>query len=140
MRTTIVDASVGAKWFVKEIFSNNAFALFHPDNRLYAPDFFLLEVDNVFCKRVRRGEMSRQDANEGRAMLRRFPIEYFAFAPLQDRACAIALETGRSIYDCLYLSLAILLDGKMATADRRFYESVKSSAYSRFVVWIQDIS
>jgi len=135
----VVDASVAAKWLLDEELAEDARRLLRGGNRLYAPDFLLLEIDNLLCKRVRRGDLRPNDAQDARVLLRQLPIEYHAFAPLQNKAFEIAMGTRRSLYDCLYLALAVLLDGQMVTADRRFYDAMASGPLSEHVAWVEDM-
>lgn len=50
MSILVVDAGVAAKWFFDEPLSDEAARLLDPSYELHAPDFFLLEIDNVLCK------------------------------------------------------------------------------------------
>ncbi len=72
-------------------------------------------------------------------MLRQLPIEYHAFASLQNRAYHIANQIRQSPYDCLYLVLAAILDGRMVTADRRFYDRIVKSPFAAHVRWVEDV-
>lgn len=54
-------------------------------------------------------------------------------------AYQLALDTQRSLYDCLYLALAEAVDGLMVTADRKFYSSLTGSSYGSRVLWVEDI-
>jgi predicted nucleic acid-binding protein len=40
--------------------------------------------------------------------------------PYLDRALKLATQTGHSVYDCVYLALALHHDTHVVTADRRF--------------------
>ncbi len=42
----------------------------------------------------------------------------------------MAIETKRSIYDCLYLILAKALECRMVTADRRFFQALQNGPLS----------
>ena len=139
MSVYVVDASVAAKWFLDEDHAGAARKVLHADNDAHAPDFFLLEMDNLFCKRIRRGEMNAADGNDARLMLRQLPIHYYAFASLQEFAYEIANRTGRSLYDCLYVALAVVLDARMVTADRRLYNALAEGAFAQNVTWVEDV-
>ncbi|NMC50945.1 MAG: type II toxin-antitoxin system VapC family toxin, partial [Desulfovibrio sp.] len=119
MKPIILDASVAAKWFTTEPGGEEAVELMRSGLDLYAPDFFLIEMDNLLSKWVRRGDMSRPEAEEARDILAAQPIFFFENAELRPHAWEIATLTGRSVYDCLYVALAVALDGVMATADAR---------------------
>jgi predicted nucleic acid-binding protein len=45
MSVYVVDASVAAKWFFEEAYSEDASRPLHAKYRLHAPDFLLLELD-----------------------------------------------------------------------------------------------
>ena len=139
MSAYVVDASVAAKWFLEEELTDHARRVLRPGNRLYAPDFFLLEIDSLFCRRVRRRDISATEAEDARARLRLLPIEYHGFGTLRDRAFEMAVRTRRSPYDCLYVVLAILLDGQMVTADSRFYTAMAGGPFSDRIIWVADV-
>ena len=139
MSVYVVDASVAAKWFFDEPLAEDARRVLRRGNRLYAPDFFLLEMDNILCKRIRRGELTLRDAEDARVMLRELPIERPPFGSVQNRAFEIANQTQRSLYDCLYLALSVLLDGRMVTADRKLYDAMASGPFSQHVAWVEDV-
>jgi len=135
----VVDASVAAKWFFNEVHSPAAADVLRVANRLYAPDFLLLEMDSVFCKRVRHGDITAHQAAEARALLSNLPIEYHPFLSLSTRAYEIAVEYRCSVYDGLYVALAENLDAKVVTADRRFLESLAGGELSRRFIWVADL-
>ncbi|MBI5810827.1 MAG: type II toxin-antitoxin system VapC family toxin [Deltaproteobacteria bacterium] len=138
MNIYIVDASVAAKWFTEEEYAEEALRLLVGGNPLHAPDFFMLEMDSVVCKWVRRGIINEDDGQAVRAALRRLPIQKHPFAPLQDSAYAIASQTGQSVYDCLYVALAAILKGRMVTADRGLYDALKNGPLGRHLLWVED--
>ncbi len=135
----IVDASVAAKWFLEEEFADDARRIFSEDNRLYVPDFFLLEMDSVLCKWTRRGVITDSEGQEVRSDIGKLPIQIYPAGGLRDFAYDLANLTGCGFYDCLYLALAVLLDGRMATADRRFYNGLSDSALAEHILWVEDI-
>lgn len=139
MNVFIVDASVAAKWFIDEEYSEAALSVLKEKNRLHAPDFLLLEMDSIICKWIRRGVVNVEEGTELRDALRRYPIQNHPFTSYLDSAFAIANQTGQSIYDCLYVALAALLNARMVTADRRLYEGIRNGRFKKHIVWIEDI-
>lgn len=140
MSLYVVDPNVAVKWFLKEPHTEQALRLLDGRNQLHAPDFYLMEVDNVLCKRIRRGDISVLKGRRIRTALRQFPVQTHAFAPLLDPAYEIANRTGRSLYDCLYLAVAALLGGRVATADRRLHDGLTDGPFAKHVVWVEDIA
>lgn len=139
MSVYVVDASVATKWFFKEDHREAALRLLGAGDQLHAPDFFLLEMDNVLCKYIRRGGISVSDSDDIRAALQTSDIGYHPFGSLRDRAYEIASATGCSVYDCLYAALAVTLGTRMVTADRRFYDRLAKSPLAEHVLWVEDI-
>lgn len=140
MSLVVVDASVAAKWFFREEFTDSAIRLRDTQYRLHAPDFLLLEMDALFAKRIRRGEMSRPEATAARSALRKIPMTYHPSGALAHAAFDMACKTGGSFYDCLYLALAKNLRATLATADRRFCRMLGQTDYSGFLLWVGDIA
>ena len=127
MSLYVVDASVAAKWFFDEPLSDEATRLLDASHELHVPDFFLLEIDSVLCKKMRRGEISEGEAQEIRSAVDTFPLRKHPFQPLMGPAFELAVQTRSSPNDCLYLVLAIVLGARMVTADRRFHDNISES-------------
>ena len=135
----IIDASVAAKWFFQEEHSDAALTLLGNPFELKAPDFLYLELESLLCKRTRRKEISIAEALEMDDEIRSMPISSYPTAELRDRAFELALEEKSSVYDCLYLALAEALDGKMVTADDKFFRAFASSPLSDRMLWVEDL-
>ena len=140
MNIIVVDASVGVKWFVSEKNSENAKSILIENNQLHAPEFFLVEVNSVFSKKIKAHELIKSEADDARIQLDNFPIEYHSTRNIINRAFDLSLEIPHRIYDCLYLSLAIHLEALMVTADEEFYAKLQSTKYSACVKLIQNYS
>ena len=134
MEVIVVDASIAAKWFAPEPGSSDAMALAASGREMHAPDFLLLEMDNVLLTWVRRGMIDRPCADAARARLRQSALLLHPFAPLLDSAYVIANETGASVYDALYVALAERLDAELVTADERLVRSLARTRFARRVV------
>lgn len=139
MSVFIVDASVVAKWFIKEEHCEAALSILDKRNQLHAPDFLLLEMDSIICKWVRRGAVNPMEGSDIRNALRQYPIQRHSFVSFLDSAFAIANETRQSIYDCLYVALAVLMKGAMVTADKKLYGDLRNGPFGEHVVWVEDI-
>ena len=139
MSVYVVDASVATKWFITEPHAAAALSLLEGNNELHVPDFFLLELDNVVCKWIRRGVITNVEGDETRSALGRIPFHTHSSAGLRDPAYAIANETGCTFYDCLYVALAILLGAQMVTADQRLYNALPNGPFAEHVLWVEDV-
>lgn len=139
MSLFITDASIAAKWFIEEEYSDAAVSVLQKDNQLHAPDFFFLEMDNIFWKWIQRGLITVADGNDLRSTLSQYPVTIHPLIPLLDPAFMIANQTGQTMYDSLYVALATLLKGQMITADRRLLEGVANSPFEKHVKWVGEI-
>ncbi len=139
MSVYVVDASVAVKWFLLEVHNEAAFRLRNPSYSLHVPALFTLEFGNIVCKKIRRGEIT---LDEGLVMLqdtRRIPMQHHPDEALFPHAFELANQTRRSLYDCLYLALAVLLNGKLVTADRKFYDALQPGPLSKHLCWVEDL-
>ena len=139
MNRYVVDASVAIKWFIPETHSDLATRLQRMTHGLHVPAFFMLELGNVLSKKIRRAELTSE---EGEIILKevpQVPLQHHADARLFRPAYALALQTQRSLYDCLYLALAEVIDGALITADRQFYMALASGIHARRMLWIEDL-
>jgi predicted nucleic acid-binding protein len=133
MNGAVVDASVAIKWVIDEPGSSAAAALLSA-GPLRAPDLLLVECANVLWKKVRRGELSADEAGLAIRVLRQADIELLPSRPLADRALQLALELDHSAYDCLYLALALESGQPFVTADDRFVRRIAEAGLAPGVV------
>lgn len=140
MNAAIIDASVGIKWFLPEIHSAEARRWRSGSDELHVPAFFFdLEIANILWKKVQRAEITRVDADLILAQLPILPITRHPEGPLMPTALDLAVRTDRTVYDCLYLALAVHLGGRMVTADQRLYNSLAGSPWSSHICWVGDL-
>ncbi|GJL56680.1 MAG: DNA-binding protein [Nitrospirales bacterium] len=139
MTRYVVDASVAMKWFIPEIYSESAIRLHRTNYHLHAPGFIILELGNVLGKKIRRNELSQDEGEIILKEMTNLSIQRHANDRLFHSTYALALDTQRSLYDCLYLALAETIDGKMVTADGKFYKSLLKSRYRHRLLWVEDL-
>jgi predicted nucleic acid-binding protein len=53
-------------------------------------------------------------------------------------ALEIACELGRSLYDSLYLAVAILRDCPLVTADRGLCDAIRGTGIADSVRWVEE--
>ncbi len=137
----VLDASVIIKWFIPELYWQQAALLQnYPESVLYAPDFSQLECSSILSKKVRRKELQLNEANQIQQLLLQMPVQMYPWQALLLEAGQVAHETYRSVYDCLYLVLAHQLKGRMITADKKFYQALKySKQWGQYLLWIENI-
>jgi len=135
----IVDASVAVKWVLPERYSDQAVAVLNSGEPLESPLILPLEFDSVLCRRMRKGEITLEKAEDSRAMLRKLPIRLHPIESLLDSAFSLAAHTNSKPYDCLYVMLAARLGGRMVTADERLFNSLAGSPFAGYLQWIGDV-
>lgn len=137
MTRLVLDASVVAKLYFSEEHSDRAErAVRRKRAALFAPDLLFAELANIAWKRVMRGEIDGPGALEIVQEATALPLTVRSSSELAPQALGLAVETGRTAYDCMYLALAIAERATMLTADRRFAEAVAGSSLARSVRWI----
>lgn len=139
MSVYVLDASVAVKWFLEEEHSEAALRLLDARHHLHAPDFSLLELDHVLAKRMRRGELETSEAWEIRQAIRTLPVLRHRFELFSELAFELAAASGRGIYDCVYLALALVLGVEVVTADRRFYDALVPGPLADALLWVEDV-
>lgn len=139
MSLAVVDSGVVVKWFVPEALGAEAVRLRGSGEPLHAPDFVDVEVANVVWKKVCRGALSRPDGDFVISQLPLLTLTRYPAGPLLPAAFDLADRTGRTVYDCLYLALAVQLGGRMVTADDRFANSLTGTPWAVNVLRLQDV-
>lgn len=117
----VVDASVVVKWLLPE--PDSAAALEYRRRWVAqgivpaAPDFLLIELHNVFWKKLQRGEITPEAPILAAAPAFGLELNWYAFEPLLPLAWRLACQCEISMYDALYAALAQQLHATFYTAD-----------------------
>lgn len=135
----VVDASVAVKWYLPEIHDAPARRLLIPDKELLVPDLIFSEVGNILWKRIRSGQMLEAEAEAVMRSLGELPLKVVPSWPLVLSGLTIACKTQRTVYDSLYLALAVRENAVMATADEKFYNALQTTPLKPYVLWVEDI-
>lgn len=91
------------------------------------------------CRRERRRELARGEAAEILDAFVSLPLEIRPSTVLLAPAFDIAAGLDRTVYDSLYLALAIAEDCVLATADAKFHEIVAASPLASHIHWVEDV-
>jgi predicted nucleic acid-binding protein len=135
----VVDASVVIKWHVDEIHADAARRLLADDApALHVPDLMFPEVGNILWKKIRRNDLTEEEARRIAHLVVVAPLDVHPSAPLLEAALEIAIRTGRTVYDSLYVALAVRLDCRLVTADERHYNALKDGPLGRYILWLED--
>ena len=125
MSVFVVDASVVVKWFVPEIHSDAARRLLVLPHEYVAPDLLFAETANTIWKKIRRGELTAEEGPQLVADVGRIAVDTVSCRALAEDAHALANATGRTVYDSMYVALAVRLNTRAITADDRLEAALK---------------
>ncbi len=106
---------------------------------LLVPDLLPVEAGNVIWKKVRRRELSALEGHRALASLTLSPVQIRPSAPLVLVAFDVAILVGRTVYDSLYLVLALQNQVKLITADQRFHNAVQASLYATHCLLLSSV-
>ena len=133
MTICVVDANVAAKWLLPaagEGLLDQAIRLValhvRRELQLLAPDLIEAEIGNVLWKAVRRNRISQPEAENSLRRFTALAIQIVPTSNLLGQALQIALACNRSVYDSLYVALALATKTELITADERLVNALGS--------------
>jgi predicted nucleic acid-binding protein len=121
----VLDASVAAKWFLpaQETLLQESLQLLADFTtgqvRFSVPDLFWPEIGHLFGKAVCVGRMSQESAEEAINKLLELEIPTLPSKPILQDAFAVATAFQRTVYDAIYVALAVVSGKMLVTADER---------------------
>ena len=126
MNRLVLDASVAIKWAMpsaREPLTNESVQLLkrYVDSEVefIVPDVFWAEVGNVLWKGTSQHRWRRDEAEAVAADMKDRDFTTVSSAILLPEALRIAFTYDRSVYDCLYVALAVQSKTDLVTADER---------------------
>lgn len=131
-QSLVVDSSVAVKWYLPESGSDRAALLLQSGLRLVAPDLLVAEVGNVLWKR-RRDIPAAEIEGIAIALATSCPISLCPSTALLQGALSIAMAHERSVYDSLYLALAVSENCQLVTADERLGNALQNSNLAQYL-------
>jgi len=140
MLVVVVDASIVVKWFVYEEGSDKALEIrdkyISGELKLIAPENINFEVLNaLYYKRL----FSEEEIKEIAEALDAFSFELY---PLKGgyakKTVEVAFKNSITIYDSSYISLAIMKNTYMYTADEKLMEKI-SREYLPYIINLKDL-
>ena len=140
MAEQVIDASVAIKWYVPEPGSAQAAPILTSGVRLLAPDLIVAEIGNVLWRKIVRGELTPREAEQiADAFVSACPLEIVPSGGLVRSALSIAEQYGRSVYDSLYVALAVRENCQVVTADERLANALAATPLGRHVATISSL-
>jgi len=131
MTTLVLDASVAIKWALPSPLEDLTTESVHLLSRYLAseidfivPDVFWAEIGNILWKGVKRKRWPRTDAEQIAAEFKAREFQTIPSQILMIEALKLSCTYERSIYDCLYVALAVESHSQLITADERLVNSM----------------
>ena len=131
MNPVVIDASVAIKWVVDEGDSDAAVAVLG-GRSLLSPDLLIAECANILWKKVRRRELTTDEAIIAARTLQQADIDILPTRHLMDTATRLAIDLNHAAYDCIYLALAMEHGCPLVTADDRLRRKLAQFAGDGF--------
>lgn len=126
MTTYVIDASVAAKWILPasgETLTREAIELLKRytagELRFVVPDLFWTELANILWKAARRDRLGVASAESALQAVRDRSFPSVSSHALLVEAFAIAIAFDRTVYDAVYVALAVNSKSQLVTADQR---------------------
>ncbi|MAO65259.1 MAG: hypothetical protein CL666_09695 [Balneola sp.] len=129
----VLDASIAAKWIFLEEDSDKAEQLLKDHSGFLVPDLFYVEMDSIIGKKVRRRELEASDAHRKRDQVQRIAADVVYHQTLAKLAFDISVSLPVTMYDALYLALAMDNQTIMWTADNRLVRGLSNTVLSKHV-------
>ncbi len=135
----VVDASVAIKWYVPEIYEQEASRLQQSGDEFYAPELILPEFGNIVWKKVTRREITEKEGQRIVSEFSKAKLIYHSQRQIIKSAFTGATMTNQTVYDWTYMALALSLRCQFVTADMRFYKTLETTKLKKYLLWVGDI-
>ena len=127
-KKVVVDASVVAKWFMEEVYSDKAVLLRDKyvarEILLTSPSIMPYEVLNALRY---SGLYSKEELVDIVRTLERYGIEHWDLErEYGERVAEVAIELNVSVYDASYVALAEIVNARLVTADEEIVTKAKN--------------
>jgi predicted nucleic acid-binding protein len=136
----VIDASVVIKAYVPEILSDKAVEvmsrLAEGELVLLAPDLLYPETGNILWKKRRLHELTIAEVDEIVDAISALPIKIEASRPVMPLAVTIAMQSGITVYDAMYVAVARIYETRMITADKKLVDALLNTEFSEYVQWL----
>jgi predicted nucleic acid-binding protein len=140
MQSLVVDASVVVKWFVNEEYSEKAIRIrdkyINGEISIMAPKILIFEVLNALYYKQLFSENELVEISEA---LDAYSFDLYSLEGEYSRKTVeVTFKNNITIYDSSYISLAIIKNAFMITADEDFIKKLREN-YSNYIKTLRDI-
>ncbi len=121
----VIDASVLAAWLLPDETGPDLAQMEQDYRRFRAPSLLWAEFRNILIVQERRGRISLNDSDDAIRIFDRLGIE-FDYAPVSRDVIALSRTHQLTVYDSLYLELAMRTQSTLGSLDKRLLRAAKS--------------
>jgi predicted nucleic acid-binding protein len=136
----VIDASVVIKFYVPEILSDHAEEILSRaadgELLLYAPDLIYPETGKILWKKQLRRELTTEEVDEIVDAINALPIIIEPSKPVMPLAVSIAMHSGITVYDAMYVAIARIYETKMITADKKLTDALAKTEFNNDVIFL----
>ena len=136
----VIDASVLIKWYLPEIHSLEAELLVNDLFEIQAPELLITEFGNILWKKCKIAELSSEESSIVADQMLTEDITFHPHASLLRDSLRQANETGQTVHDWTYLTLALSLGAAFVTADRKFFLAIRRTRHKSSIIWVENIA
>ncbi|MFN0144900.1 MAG: type II toxin-antitoxin system VapC family toxin [Dehalococcoidia bacterium] len=134
----VIDASVSVKWLIPEELHEQAQAVQERGDELIAPGHWRTELVNaVWKKHASKRDIGREACETAMKIGLALPMNIVPVEELLESAVQLALQHSRTVYDSLYIALALREKCQFVTADLKLYNAMKD-ALPETMLWLGD--
>ena len=92
----------------------------------------------ILWKKTQRRELDENEARKVHKAVQHVPLRFSPTRLLAPVVFDLALALDRTMYDSLYLALAIAEDARLVTPDKKLVEGLRGTSIERYVTWVAD--
>ena len=137
MKTVVMDTSAIIRFYVPDgpvpdKLNDSIAAAWRAEISLLVPELALAEVTQVLLKKERLGFITQTEADEIFHSVLELPFEVYGHYDLLPDALSIARQYNLTVYDALFLALAIKKSADLITADQKLsavFEEIQKTPY-----------
>ncbi|MCX5845423.1 MAG: type II toxin-antitoxin system VapC family toxin [Deltaproteobacteria bacterium] len=136
----VIDASVVIKVYIPEILSDKSEEVMSRvadgELMLWAPDLLYPETGNILWRKQRLHELTPAEVEEIVDAITYLPIRIEQSRPVMPLAVSIAMHSGITVYDAMYVAVARIYETRMITADRKLVDALEKTEFKQYVQWL----
>lgn len=139
MNPFIIDTSVAAKWLFREKGSRKAESLLEQFSFFFVPDLFVIELDAVIAKKVRKREITTDEALAKNKKRRKLPYRIVEYSEISGLSLELSVSLPITLYDATYIATAIEKHGIVYTADQKLVNGLANTSLNDYLLSIWNL-